>query len=132
MILILSGIQNASDILYLEEMKNFWNLLVIFFLLSASGTRGFSQVIPKGDSLRVGETASQTASNAMEQKANGPENGGQAGKNNPSTSVKRIRGGRPDWSRARGARPPSVVRPSGSGMPKGVGKPGGAGRKGGR
>jgi len=35
-------------------------------------------------------------------------------------------------SKARGARPPLVVRPSGSGIPKGAGKPGGAGRYGGR
>ncbi|HNR40696.1 MAG TPA: hypothetical protein PKL65_00560 [Bacteroidales bacterium] len=40
--------------------------------------------------------------------------------------VKKIRGARPDWSRARGARPASVERPSGSRIPKGAGKPGGA------
>ncbi|MCK7541754.1 MAG: hypothetical protein MZV63_68130 [Marinilabiliales bacterium] len=33
---------------------------------------------------------------------------------------------RPDWSKARGARPSSVERPSGSRIPKGAGKPGGA------
>ncbi len=113
-------------------MKNLGKILIFFFLLVASGTRGFSQSIPKADSLRVREKGSQSASVAKEQNVNGSENRAQAGRNNPTASVKRIRGGRPDWSRARGARPPSVVRPSGSGMPKGVGKPGGAGRKVGR
>lgn len=46
-------------------------------------------------------------------------------KANPS-GVKQVRGARPDWSKAKGARPPSVERPSGSRIPKGVGKPGGA------
>lgn len=49
-----------------------------------------------------------------------------------SGNVKKIKSGRPDMSKARGARPPSVVRPSGPSIPKGVGKPGGVGRKGGR
>jgi len=43
-----------------------------------------------------------------------------------NTGVKQIRSARPALSRASGARPPSVVRPSGSGIPKGIGKPGGA------
>jgi len=59
--------------------------------------------------------------------------GGQAGNGDTPQSrqanageVKKIRGARPDWSRARGARPASVERPSGSRIPKGAGKPGGA------
>lgn len=39
--------------------------------------------------------------------------------------VKKVKSARPDWSKARGARPASVERPSGSRMPKGVGRPGG-------
>ena len=40
-----------------------------------------------------------------------------------------VRGGRPDMSKARGARPPLIIRPSGSGIPKDAGKPGGAGMR---
>lgn len=47
-------------------------------------------------------------------------------------AVKQVKGARPDMSKARGARPPSIVRPSGSGMPRGMGKPGGANKRGGR
>ena len=56
----------------------------------------------------------------------------QAARGQNSGNVKKIKSGRPDMSKARGARPPSVVRPSGPSIPKGVGKPGGVGRKGGR
>jgi hypothetical protein len=46
-------------------------------------------------------------------------------------SVKQVKSARPDWSKAKGARP-NIVRPGGSALPKGAGKPGGAGRPGGR
>jgi hypothetical protein len=45
-------------------------------------------------------------------------------------SVKQVKSVRPDMSRSRGARPPDIVRPSGSRIPKGVGRPAGAGRRG--
>jgi hypothetical protein len=51
---------------------------------------------------------------------------GQAG-GNENAPVKQVRSARPDMSKARGARPGSVVRPSGSRIPKGVGRPRGAG-----
>ncbi len=47
-----------------------------------------------------------------------------------SSDVKEVKGSNPDMSKAKGARPPYVVRPSGAGMPKGAGKPGGAIRPG--
>jgi hypothetical protein len=40
--------------------------------------------------------------------------------------VKQIRSARPDMTKSRGARPPDIVRPSGSRIPKGVGRPAGA------
>jgi hypothetical protein len=49
---------------------------------------------------------------------------------NPNSAVKQIKSARPDMSRARGARPPDIVRPSGSRIPRGVGRPAGAGRHG--
>lgn len=44
--------------------------------------------------------------------------------------VKKVTSARPDMSKAKGARPGSIVRPSGSRLPKGVGKPGGAAGRG--
>lgn len=44
--------------------------------------------------------------------------------------VKKIQNSRPDLSKRRSARPPSINRPSGSGMPKGAGKPAGVSKPG--
>lgn len=78
----------------------------------------------------------ETQSQQEEVKNNGSASGigkqSQAARGRNSGNVKKIKSGRPDMSKARGARPPSVVRPSGPSIPKGVGKPGGVGRKGGR
>lgn len=49
---------------------------------------------------------------------------------NKKGSVKRVKSARPDMSRSRGARPPDIIRPSGSRIPKGIGRPAGAGRHG--
>jgi hypothetical protein len=117
-------------------MKRFTKILLVILLAFGAGNSGFAQVGTRADSLRLMEQKGRSAGNADEQKVKGNANrqqaAMQAGKNNPSQSVKRIKGSRPDMSKARGARPPSVVRPAGSGIPKGVGRPGGAGRKGGR
>lgn len=59
----------------------------------------------------------------------------QSGSNTPAkaqsqgtnaSGVKKVQSARPDWSKARGARPASVERPSGSAIPRGAGRPGGA------
>ena len=52
------------------------------------------------------------------------------GNNAGSQTIKQVKSARPDMSKARGARPPDIVRPAGSRMPNGVGKPRGAGRPG--
>jgi hypothetical protein len=51
---------------------------------------------------------------------------------NGANAVKQVQGARPDMSKARGARPPNIVRPSGSSVPRGMGKPGGVPKRGGR
>lgn len=56
-------------------------------------------------------------------------NNQQSGKvenNAKSREIKRLKTARPDMSKARGARPPDIVRPTGSRIPRGLGKPGGA------
>lgn len=114
-------------------MKVIAHILLFCILIFASGHKGFAQgSVQLADSLRIKEKKMETAAgtNARDQKGTG--NMQQTGKGQSGQQVKRIKSGRPDMSRARGARPPSVVRPSGSGIPRGVGKPGGVGRKVGR
>lgn len=79
---------------------------------------------PQTDTLKVREATKK--SSLKEQRQNGSGNGG------TYQAVKRVRNGRPDLTRRAGARPPVIVRPSGSGIPRGAGKPGGVGRKGGK
>lgn len=43
-----------------------------------------------------------------------------------NSQVKKVTSARPDMSKAKGARPGSIVRPAGSRLPKGIGRPGGA------
>ena len=113
---------------------------IFVFLLFAG--KGFSQTaVQSGDTLRIRQQKMEQQKEQQKEQeklrqgnqgqvqaanASGQANG-QAGK-----AVKQVKGSRPDMSKAKGARPPMIVRPSGSGVPKGVGKPGGAGRKGGR
>lgn len=87
----------------------------------------------KVDSARMIQKKPESATNTKGQNSDGLNK--QQGKNPNSDgtkAVKQVRGARPDMSKARGARPPNIVRPSGSGIPRGLGKPGGAGRHGGR
>lgn len=109
-------------------------IIMVLALILFAGFKGYSQTVTqKIDSLqiRTREKERQTIVEGDDQKANGNAYG-QTKKKNASQSVKQVKGGRPDMSKSRGARPPVILRPSGSGVPKGVGKPGGVGRKGGR
>ena len=113
-------------------MRTFWKIILIFAFVLLGGYNGFAQISTlQTDTLKLKEQKSQSALNENEQNARNNSDK-KTGNSYGSQSVKRVRSGRPDMSRARGARPPSIVRPSGSGIPKGVGKPAGAGRKGGR
>jgi hypothetical protein len=112
-------------------MKWSVKIKVVIVLFVFAGFNGFSQVSAQNaDSLKVKEQK-QNAAELNGQKGKGYAYG-QGNRNHGSQSAKQVRGGRPDMTRAVGARPPMIVRPSGSGIPKGVGKPGGAGKKGGR
>ncbi len=115
-----------------DKVGNMCKVICVFLFLFFAGITSYGQSnVPQADSLRIRQEANKSADNK------GQQNGNAFGKNNqgndaPGQAVKRIRAGRPDMSRARGARPPMIVRPSGSGIPKGIGKPGGVGRHGGR
>lgn len=111
-------------------MKRLSFLIIICVLMLSAGHKVFAQSNTQQiDTLKLKEQKSQSAGNEQNAKGNGNS---QTGNRYGNQTAKRVRSGRPDMTRARGARPPSIVRPSGSGIPKGVGKPGGAGRKGGR
>jgi hypothetical protein len=124
--------------------------LAVFAILSTTEIYA-QEVTVKGDSAGIGKqnqnieqnrnqnqekNSGQKQGKVMEQKGemvkNQLKNQGSAGQQGPQGAVKQVKGARPDMSKARGARPPDIVRPSGSGIPKGIGRPGGAFRRGGR
>lgn len=113
-------------------MKRFGQIVAVLLLFMVAGLKGHSQATTqKTDSLQLKAQQAETALQADEQNARANARG-QANRNEAAKKVKQVKARRPDMSKARGARPPMIVRPSGSGIPKGAGKPGGVGRKGGR
>lgn len=115
-----------------KRIKNIGKTVLVFLFLLFASLKGFGQSgLPQADSLNVRKKSDQPGERTNAQNG-GRYGNGQAGANAGQQAVKRVRAGRPDMSRARGARPPMIVRPSGSGIPKGIGKPGGVGRHGGR
>lgn len=130
----------------MKEMKSVLKIALLFLFLLFAG-KGYSQTANQsGDTLRIRQQQREQQSEQQKEQQQqqvqqgSQQNRAQAGVGNAGgqangkagKAVKQVRGSRPDMTRARGARPPMIVRPSGSGVPKGVGKPGGAGRKGGR
>jgi len=115
-------------------MKTLTKILIVMTLIIFTGYKGLSQNLPQQDTVKAKVNKTESQSDLKEQGTQGNDNRqtANAGKNNPSQAVKQVKGARPDMSKARGARPPSISRPSGSGIPKGIGKPGGVGKKGGR
>jgi hypothetical protein len=113
-------------------MRKSGKIAAILVLMVLTGHNISAQAdMPKADTLQQSVQKSQSASQGNEQKTSTQGNILQ-NKGNENQAVKRVKAARPDMTKARGARPPLIVRPSGSGVPKGVGRPGGAGRKLGR
>ena len=107
-------------------------LFIIVFFLFADHLC-FAQVRSlQKDTLMVKVKTTESKGNAMERDAKDFKNRqtGNNDKNSGSQSIKQVKAARPDMSKARGARPPDIVRPTGSRIPRGVGKPGGAVRPG--
>ena len=129
---------------YENAMKNLLNILFIAGFLLLMGQKVTAQVIQQRDTLRVrADQATQTEAvredgnqlmqrNQNQNRQQEAAAKAEAAKANAGRAVKQVKSARPDMSKTQGARPPSVVRPSGSGIPKGMGKPGGAGKRGGR
>lgn len=112
----------------------------LFFLLSLSchlnaQNKNVSQDVnaQKEQTLGVKADNNQTSSgdNAQEKKdVQQQSDKNKKKKEEGLAKVKQVKGSGPDMLRARGARPPYIVSPSGAKMPKGAGKPGGAMRTG--
>jgi hypothetical protein len=103
-------------------------LFLILWLLTSEAK---AQTIPvRQDSVSsqaaTGNDGSNNPGRGRYRGGSGQENSGNTG----NGSVKQVNSARPDMSKSKGARPPEIVRPSGSRIPKGVGRPAGAGRRG--
>jgi len=113
----------------MKRVKNI--LLICAFLMIQAGIMNGQQVTVSADSSAVGaqdgkaKVQKQEESQNQGQAQNKSQSNAQSQKGN-ANGVKKVNSARPDWSKARGARPASVERPSGSRIPKGAGKPGGA------
>ncbi|MDX9929981.1 MAG: hypothetical protein RBS37_09055 [Bacteroidales bacterium] len=109
-------------------MTNRKRAFLFLALFLFTGTVTWSQAVTTaGDTARIrtGQATGQvqTMNNRQARKA---------GSDNKPDKVKKIQSAKPDMNKARGARPPVIVRPAGTGIPKGIGKPTGVGKKGGR
>jgi len=115
-------------------MKTLTKILIFLIIVTFTCYKSLGQNAAQQDSVKAKVSRTEAAINKNEQMAQGSNNSqaADAGRNNASRIVKQVKGARPDMSKARGARPPSITRPSGSGIPKGIGKPGGVGKRGGR
>jgi hypothetical protein len=107
------------------------NILKIFLFVVLSiffGGRSFAQgSIQQADTVKIKQK--ETGSSLKKDGKNsdsGKNKQKAADQKTGSKGIKQIKGARPDMSKARGARPPDIERPSGSRIPKGVGRPGGA------
>lgn len=109
-------------------------LLFLVLIILGSFRMGAQTVTVINDTLKV---RVETKGNVTEVQGNQTGNMiSQQARNsvadNQTKAVKQVRGAKPDMSKAKGARPPVVIRPGGTAIPKGVGKPAGVGRRVGR
>jgi hypothetical protein len=110
-------------------MKIFANIFFIIILSLIAGHRGIAQVKSVvADTMITGLKKTGSSENEKNQdiKNSDDKQPGKSGTNEGSSGIKHIKTARPDLSKVRGARPPDIIRPSGSRIPRGLGKPGGA------
>jgi hypothetical protein len=111
-------------------MKKILNILFItlFILFKFSSVNSFAQDASAKDN--TAKTISKGGGpDAIANNTSPDDDVSKKSKNdaNKKGQVKQVRSARPDMSKSRGARPPDIVRPSGSRIPKGVGRPAGSG-----
>jgi hypothetical protein len=109
------------------SVKVFFVILLFYYTVGTC----IAQVITVNDKTQeVKLKKTEQASDTKDEKNKDDYNIKRGNIENKTGSVKQVKSARPDMSRSRGARPPDIVRPSGSRIPKGVGRPAGAGRHG--
>jgi hypothetical protein len=105
--------------------------IFLIAIFSLSVVKGMAQVAPaKENPGEVNLNKQVNETNTMKNNLNADNNKQDQNSGNKKGSVKQVKSARPDMSRSRGARPPDIVRPTGSRIPKGVGRPAGAVRRG--
>jgi hypothetical protein len=114
-------------------MKKLFSILIInlLFLFIISLENSLAQSVPEKEKpVKVNSKGAGTETFANNTSPD--DNTGKLSKNegNKKENVKQLKSARPDMTKSRGARPPDIVRPSGSRIPKGVGRPAGAARHG--
>jgi hypothetical protein len=114
-------------------MSKFGKIFFVVVLIIFTGHTSFAQTrSQQNDTLNLKLNKTESTDNAEDHNTK-EVNYNQADKvnnNTESQSVKQVRAARPDMSKARGARPPDIVRPTGSRIPNGIGRPAGAARPG--
>ena len=114
-------------------MNKFGKIFFVILLILFEGSTTIAQtVLQQNDTINSKAIKSGSNSNDQQQNSN-KFNDNQTDKDNTksqSTFVKQVKTARPDMSKARGARPPYIVRPTGSRIPNGIGRPAGAARPG--
>jgi hypothetical protein len=109
-------------------MNKFGKIIAVVFLIVLSGHTGFAQIgSQQTDTLTLKINKTQSSGNS---KGDPDNQADQGNKNAGKQQVKHIKASRPDMSKARNARPPNIVRPTGSRIPNGIGRPAGAVRPG--
>ena len=116
-------------------------VFILFFLLTANVSAQEQKVVNEPikekkqvDQRNISNTDNQqkpegnavSGKNQVMTETNQPDAGNANNKDKSATTVKKVKSSRPNLTKSNGARPPTIVRPSGSGIPKGAGKPGGA------
>jgi hypothetical protein len=116
-------------------MKNFLKIVFIVLLALCVGNRSFAQVVnivSDTSKVKVVGNAAQVTTDSKGARPDVQQQGRMASDKSQGNAIKQVKSGKPDLSKAKGARPPVIVRPTGTAIPKGVGKPAGVGKKGGR
>jgi hypothetical protein len=109
-------------------MRKILKIFLFVVLPVFIGGRSFGQgSVQQADTVKIKQKETGSSDKKDEKNYDAGKNKQKAANEDTGNKgVKQVKGARPDMSKARGARPPDIERPSGSRIPKGVGRPGGA------
>jgi hypothetical protein len=106
-------------------MKKLLNILFVTMIILSGGNL-MAQVASAKENTRKVNPKGGVESFANNTSPDDLSSGQSKNDKNKEGTVKQVKSARPDMKRSHGARPPDIVRPSGSRIPKGVGRPAGA------